>query len=69
MKEDHLQAARVWALVRDAINLESNEEEHVSRCPACHEWLTGFTALASTAGFAVRLEIPPLSPAAYGKGA
>jgi len=69
MNEEHLQAGRVWVLVRDAIKLELSEEQHVSKCPACHEWLTGFTTLARNAGFTVRLEIPPLRSEALSKGA
>jgi hypothetical protein len=60
MPDKHLQANRGWALVRNKLRFEPNEEEHLEQCAKCHYWLSGFTEMARRAGFEITYSIPKL---------
>ena len=60
MQDEHLQAARGWALVRNKLELTPTEKHHLEHCEKCHYWLSGFTEMAKRSGFEIAYVIPKL---------
>jgi hypothetical protein len=69
MTGEHLNANRVWTLIRDSGTFTSQETTHLKSCAHCNEWVAGFVNLARKAGFKINLQIPASAqrPAASGE--
>ncbi len=57
-KEEHLNANRVWTLIRDTGKFSPQEADHIRQCDRCRDWVTGFAEMARKAGFRIAFEIP-----------
>lgn len=62
--DEHLNANRVWGLIRDNETFAMDESSHMSGCIHCIEWVTNFADMARKAGFKIAFEIPPRPKAA-----
>ena len=58
MVHEHLNASRVWVLIRENGKLGPEETKHIEVCDICREWLVDFLDMAKRAGFKLSLEIP-----------
>jgi len=58
LAEQHLEANRAWALIRDKGQLSLPEDRHLEECETCHIWMTRFVEMAKRAGFQVLLKVP-----------
>jgi len=56
----HLNANRVWALIRDGRAFTSLETAYVEACINCHDWITTFAKMAEKSGFEISFVIPAL---------
>jgi hypothetical protein len=60
--DNHIQANRGWALVRNKLLLTPTEEQHLVQCERCHYWLSGFTEMARRSGFEIVYSLPKIAP-------
>jgi hypothetical protein len=58
MPDEHLNANRVWTLIRDSEQFTAEEASHMPGCKQCADWITSFAAMARKAGFKVAFTLP-----------
>jgi hypothetical protein len=55
---EHLNANRVWRLIRDNGKFSPQETEHIRGCEHCADWVASFAEMARKAGFRIAFQIP-----------
>ncbi len=64
MAQEHLNANRVWELIRDGGKFTPTEASHMGACNHCIDWVSKFSDMARKAGFKIAFEIPKRPKAA-----